>query len=214
MSISTDGLGVAETVDRSPPGATAVNTSIDTPNSMAPVPRRSVLSGVCGCVGHRLRGFHCIPEVLASASNTEPEPNAPASLVASATVVATVALIYAGILLATAYVEAKLFNVIYSSMRPGPHRPEAHLSARRMIWLHVSNLVAILFSLGFLAPWAKVRMAHYRIRQMKAGLDPTAFADVLGRMAEHAGGGGPAVLQYVSSHPPTAKRIARFTKAR
>ena len=48
----------------------------------------------------------------------------------------------------------------------------------------------------------------------KVGLDPTAFADVLGRMTEHAGGDGPAVFQYVSSHPPTEERIARFSNAR
>ena len=97
----------------------------------------------------------------------EPGPNTPKLPIAPAAVVASIVLIYAGILLAAAYVQAKLFNVIYSSMRLGPHRLEANLSARWMMWLHVSNLVAVLFSLGFLAPWAKVRLARYRIGQTK-----------------------------------------------
>jgi uncharacterized membrane protein YjgN (DUF898 family) len=32
-----------------------------------------------------------------------------------------------------------------------------------MIWIYLSNAIAIVFSLGLLIPWASIRTLHYRI---------------------------------------------------
>ncbi|HEY2836138.1 MAG TPA: YjgN family protein [Rhizomicrobium sp.] len=39
---------------------------------------------------------------------------------------------------------------------------ESRLSAPRMSWIVISNLLATVVSLGLLYPWARIRMAHYR----------------------------------------------------
>jgi uncharacterized membrane protein YjgN (DUF898 family) len=39
---------------------------------------------------------------------------------------------------------------------------ESHLSAIRMSWITVSNLIAVLFTLGLLYPWARIRATRYR----------------------------------------------------
>ncbi|MEM7276512.1 MAG: YjgN family protein [Pseudomonadota bacterium] len=36
------------------------------------------------------------------------------------------------------------------------------LSVRKMLWLYVSNIVAIIVSVGLLVPWAQIRLARYR----------------------------------------------------
>jgi uncharacterized membrane protein YjgN (DUF898 family) len=35
-----------------------------------------------------------------------------------------------------------------------------------MLWLHISNLLGIIFTLGLFYPWAKVRMAKYKAEQL------------------------------------------------
>lgn len=47
----------------------------------------------------------------------------------------------------------------------------------------------------------------------RRGIDPEAFAAILGRMDAVAGGGSEGVLGYVSSHPPTARRMAAARRA-
>ena len=36
-----------------------------------------------------------------------------------------------------------------------------------MLWLYLSNAIAILVSLGLLVPWASVRMARYRVDNLE-----------------------------------------------
>ncbi len=40
------------------------------------------------------------------------------------------------------------------------------LSAQRMIWLYLSNAIAIMFSLGLLIPWARLRTVRYRLSNL------------------------------------------------
>ena len=35
-----------------------------------------------------------------------------------------------------------------------------------MFWLYLSNTLAILFSIGLLIPWARIRMARYRLSRL------------------------------------------------
>lgn len=69
-------------------------------------------------------------------------------------------------LLAFAYVQTRLTNTLYSSIKIGSATFESNLVYRRMIWLYLSNTLAIVCSLGLAIPWAKVRVTRYRAQCM------------------------------------------------
>ena len=60
------------------------------------------------------------------------------------------------------YVTARIQNLTWNHTRLGPHRFESTISARRLIWIYVSNFAAMVATLGFFMPWASVRLARYR----------------------------------------------------
>lgn len=69
---------------------------------------------------------------------------------------------YLALLVLPVYVRTKYTNLMWSNSRLGGHRFESTLRARDMIWIYVSNGVAIVLSLGLAVPWAMVRLARYR----------------------------------------------------
>jgi uncharacterized membrane protein YjgN (DUF898 family) len=69
-------------------------------------------------------------------------------------------------LLAYAYIQTRLTNTIYSSITLGPVSFESTLAYKRMVWLYLSNTLAIVFTLGLAIPWAKVRVSKYRAECM------------------------------------------------
>lgn len=70
------------------------------------------------------------------------------------------------LLLIGPYVTARLQNLIWNHTRLGEHRFEYRLSARRLLWLYLTNLLGIAVTLGFFSPWAMVRLARYRAECM------------------------------------------------
>ncbi len=69
-------------------------------------------------------------------------------------------------LFAYAYVQTRLTNTIYSSITLGPVVFESTLAYKTMLWLYLSNTLAIVFTLGLAIPWAKVRVSKYRAQCM------------------------------------------------
>jgi uncharacterized membrane protein YjgN (DUF898 family) len=67
----------------------------------------------------------------------------------------------------TAFVRAAVTNLVWSHVTLGDHRFDSTLSSAEMIWLYLSNAIAILFSLGLLIPWASVRTARYRLANLR-----------------------------------------------
>jgi uncharacterized membrane protein YjgN (DUF898 family) len=61
-----------------------------------------------------------------------------------------------------AYLKATLANLLWNNTTLGTFRFESRLRWGKMLWIQLSNLVAIVVTLGLFIPWAKVRMAHYR----------------------------------------------------
>jgi uncharacterized membrane protein YjgN (DUF898 family) len=60
------------------------------------------------------------------------------------------------------YVYTRVFNLAVShTTLDGRHSLVAALSARKLVWIGVSNLVLVLVTLGLFYPWARVRIAHY-----------------------------------------------------
>lgn len=71
-------------------------------------------------------------------------------------------------LLATlSYLHTALANLTWSSLEMGGMRIESRLATGRMFWIALSNLVAVMASIGLLIPWATVRMARYRVEQLR-----------------------------------------------
>jgi len=66
-----------------------------------------------------------------------------------------------------AYIKTAITNLVWSNTLLGNHRFKSTLQTSRMIWLYLSNAVAIVISLGLLIPWASIRMARYRLDNLK-----------------------------------------------
>jgi uncharacterized membrane protein YjgN (DUF898 family) len=64
---------------------------------------------------------------------------------------------------AYAIFNAGLLNAVYGNTTLGPHRLHSDLRGGRLAWIYVSNVLAIVASLGLLVPWATVRVLRYRL---------------------------------------------------
>lgn len=62
-----------------------------------------------------------------------------------------------------AFMQASLFNLRYNKMAIGKSTLMCDVSADKLLVLYFVNTLAIALSAGLLIPWAKVRMAHYRL---------------------------------------------------
>ena len=65
-------------------------------------------------------------------------------------------------LLIFAYIRARTVNAVWNNIWIGTVHFASTLRARDMIWLYVSNLAAIVLTLGLATPWAVVRTHRYR----------------------------------------------------
>lgn len=61
------------------------------------------------------------------------------------------------------FVRAAGTNLVWSHVALGDHRFRSTLLCSEMIWIYLSNAIAIIVSLGLLIPWASIRMARYRL---------------------------------------------------
>lgn len=64
------------------------------------------------------------------------------------------------------YIYARTQNLAWSAAVLDTQRFASSLRARDLIWIWVSNAIAIAASLGLLIPWAQVRFARYRVEHM------------------------------------------------
>jgi len=82
-------------------------------------------------------------------------------------------------LVAAAYVKARTFNAVWSNTslekaaRPMFNTPDVPLMAfkgslefNKMFYIYFTNTIGIILSVGLLIPWAKVRLAKYRIENL------------------------------------------------
>ena len=61
------------------------------------------------------------------------------------------------------YLNTAVTNLVWNHIEIGGNRFRSTLRFRRMFWLYFSNIIAIVLSLGLLAPWARVRLMRYRL---------------------------------------------------
>jgi uncharacterized membrane protein YjgN (DUF898 family) len=84
----------------------------------------------------------------------------------SSTIYSFVALVYAGIFAIGIYVSSRIVNLTYNNVELAGNRLRSTLRARDLIWIYLSNTVAILCSVGLLIPWAMIRLARYRAEHL------------------------------------------------
>ncbi len=71
--------------------------------------------------------------------------------------------VYLGMALVVVHVRTSVTNLIWSNTSLGDHEFESTLETLPMLWLYLSNAIAILLSAGLLVPWATMRMVRYRL---------------------------------------------------
>jgi uncharacterized membrane protein YjgN (DUF898 family) len=64
-------------------------------------------------------------------------------------------------------VQASTLNAALGSSSLGPHGLRSTLRGGRLFWIHLTNLLAVVGSLGVFAPWAQVRLARYRLESLQ-----------------------------------------------
>lgn len=74
--------------------------------------------------------------------------------------------LYAGYVLAFAYVQAHASNLVWNHTTLGPLRFRSSLTGRGLAKLYLTNALAIVVSLGLLTPWAVMRTLKYRADHM------------------------------------------------
>lgn len=79
-----------------------------------------------------------------------------------------VAVVYVVYVVVYAYVRSRTLNLMADATIIGLMRLRGTLRARRLAWLYVSNIVAILATLGLATAWATIRVASYRAENLYA----------------------------------------------
>lgn len=81
---------------------------------------------------------------------------------AALTTTILILIIFTLYLWAFAYLQAKRTNIMYNNLNVNNIQVRSDLKTFDLLSLYITNTLAIMFSLGLLMPWAKVRTARYR----------------------------------------------------
>jgi uncharacterized membrane protein YjgN (DUF898 family) len=70
--------------------------------------------------------------------------------------------IYAIYVMAYAYTQARITNLVWNNTQLGPLRFKSSIGVRSLLRLYLTNALAILATAGLLIPWATMRTLKYR----------------------------------------------------
>ena len=119
--------------------------------------------------------FAAIVAGIVFASGIDPSPVLTDDATEPVRAVVSLTALAAGLLLAYSYVSTRIENYAWNHTLLGADRFAMDLEFGRMLWLYLSNLLAVVASVGLMIPWAQVRLARYRLSrlclQTVAGLD-------------------------------------------
>lgn len=65
------------------------------------------------------------------------------------------------------YLYANLMNYCWGQSTLWKLRFQSTLKVHQLLWIRISNIIAIIFSLGLLIPWAKVRRTRYILNNLR-----------------------------------------------
>jgi uncharacterized membrane protein YjgN (DUF898 family) len=73
---------------------------------------------------------------------------------------------YAFYLFVRPYLESRIQNLVWNCTEIGGHQFQSTASARKLMWIHASNLFFITLSVGLYKPFATIRLIKYRVESM------------------------------------------------
>jgi uncharacterized membrane protein YjgN (DUF898 family) len=73
---------------------------------------------------------------------------------------------YAFYLFVRPYLESSIQNLVWNHTGLGDHAFESTVSARKLLWIHASNLILMTLTLGLYKPFGAMRLAKYRVESM------------------------------------------------
>jgi uncharacterized membrane protein YjgN (DUF898 family) len=79
---------------------------------------------------------------------------------------APAAVLYVAYIAVYAFLRAQIGNLTLNGVVVGPLRCRSTLRTQDLVWLYLSNIVAILATLGLATAWVTIRMARYRARNL------------------------------------------------
>ena len=86
-----------------------------------------------------------------------------------------VALLFVGVILVPlaigAYWERSFTNAVFNGLMIGPHRVKCGIRMGRLLWLYVTNVLGVLFTLGLFYPWALIRRLRYQLECMEVEVE-------------------------------------------
>ena len=101
---------------------------------------------------------------------------------------------YVGYVFAYAYIRARSTNLVWQKTRLGPLTFNASMQFRKLAGIYLTNVLAIVASLGLLTPWAVVRTLKYRADQMEVRLHGT-MTEFLGSEQETVTAAGAEAME-------------------
>ncbi|HSV17395.1 MAG TPA: YjgN family protein [Casimicrobiaceae bacterium] len=101
--------------------------------------------------------------VIAAVMGGRAEPDAGPPLPAF---YAVIVLLYGSYLVIFAFMRARTQNLIANGTVIGPLRLRSKLRTPWLAWLYLTNVLAVIGSIGLATPWAVVRLARYRARTL------------------------------------------------
>jgi len=100
------------------------------------------------------------------------------------------------LLAAFSYKDVCVANLTWSAITLNGMQTRCTLKTRRLYWIALTNLFAVLFSAGLLIPWATIRMARYRVSSLR--LDGAQNLDALvGAQSERIGAAGEEIGEFL-----------------
>lgn len=73
---------------------------------------------------------------------------------------------YASYLVLRSYLESRIQNLVWNNTEMADVSFESTASARKLFWIHASNLGLIMLTLGLYKPFAAVRLVRYRLENL------------------------------------------------
>jgi uncharacterized membrane protein YjgN (DUF898 family) len=75
-------------------------------------------------------------------------------------------ILVASILIVTSLFSAYMQNLVWGNTELGAHRFFSQVSARRLLWIRVSNFLGIVLTFGLFMPFATIRMLRFKLESM------------------------------------------------
>ena len=94
---------------------------------------------------------------------------------------------YAFYLFVRPYLESRIQNLVWNQTEMGSHKFESTVQARKLMWIHATNLILITLTFGLYKPFAVIRLIKYRVESMTLIPDGNLEEFLADHTADNAG---------------------------